>query len=152
FQQDVTALLRAVLASEQVLNDGAARLDAMKAALDATPGPHRAALDQDLRDLEYQLSELRRKLAGDSTIRSRNEPVPPAILQRAQRAGNGVWGSTASPTATHQRQLEIARDDFQSLRGEIKTWLDALEQAGEELEAAGAPWTPGRGVPAIENP
>ena len=124
-------------------------MTAMKAALDATPGQDHAALDQDLRNLEYQLSELRRQLAGDSTIRSRNEPVPPAILQRAQRAADGLWGSTASPTATHRRQLEIASEAFNGLRGDIDAWLGELKRAGEALEAAGAPWTPGRGVPAL---
>ncbi|MEM8932709.1 MAG: glycosyl hydrolase, partial [Acidobacteriota bacterium] len=151
FQQRVAALLRAVLASEQILNDGAERLNAMKAALDATAGGDPSALDQQLRDLELRLGELRRELAGDATIRSRNEPVAPAILQRAQRAANGLWGSTASPTATHRRQLDIARDAFQSMRGDIDAWLDDVERAGEALEAAGGPWTPGRGVPAIEN-
>ena len=150
FQQSAAALLRAVLASEQILNEGADSLGAMKAALVATPGVDRPTLGQRLRDLERRLADLRRELAGDSTIRSRNEPVPPAILQRAQRAASGVWGSTASPTATHRRQLEVARDAFEDLSGEIDAWLSGLEGVGEDLEAAGAPWTPGRRVPAVD--
>ena len=48
----------------------------------------------------------------------------------------------------HKRQFEIAQEEFAELNATLtqllETDLPALEA---ELDAAGVPWTPGRGVP-----
>ncbi len=58
-------------------------------------------------------------------------------------------GATGPITKTVLRDYEIAADGFgpvlEKLRGLIERDLRAL---GAAMEAAGAPWTPGRGVPA----
>jgi hypothetical protein len=52
------------------------------------------------------------------------------------------------PTATHRRNLEIAAADFATLKTELATWLESdLADLAAALEAAGAPWTPGRALP-----
>jgi hypothetical protein len=52
------------------------------------------------------------------------------------------------PTATQRRNLEIARDDFSVLRGELTAFIETdLTRLESDLEAAGAPWTPGRRIP-----
>jgi hypothetical protein len=57
-------------------------------------------------------------------------------------------GSTAPITETVKRDYEIAADGFAKLIEEMRATIDVdLRKLGEELEAAGAPWTPGRGVP-----
>ena len=63
-------------------------------------------------------------------------------------AWRGNMGSTYGPTPMHKRQFEIAQEEFAELNGTLtqllETDLPALET---ELDAAGVPWTPGRGVP-----
>lgn len=72
----------------------------------------------------------------------------PGIASRVNQIVRGLWGTTSAPTTTHRRNYEVAAAAFEGvvkgLRQLVETDLTALEA---ELEAAGAPWTPGRGVP-----
>ncbi len=71
-----------------------------------------------------------------------------ADLSRRGRVGRvvaGHWNTRQTPTATHRRNLEIARTDFDGFRTDLSAVLETtLPQLEEALEAAGAPWTPGR--------
>ena len=73
-------------------------------------------------------------------------PVPISRRLSVVEVGNAF--SAHGPTATHRKSFEIARKQFAELRNElnrlVETDLSALEQ---KLDAAGVPWTPGRGVP-----
>jgi hypothetical protein len=56
--------------------------------------------------------------------------------------------TTGPITATVRRNYEIAADGFGKLLEEIRATIEVdLKKLQAELEAAGAPWTPGRGVP-----
>ena len=56
--------------------------------------------------------------------------------------------STYGPTPTHRRQFEIAKDQFAALREQLTQLVDTdLPALEAQLDAAGVPWTPGRGVP-----
>jgi hypothetical protein len=57
-------------------------------------------------------------------------------------------GSTVPITATVKRDYEIAADGFGKVLEDLRTTIEVdLRKLGDELEAAGAPWTPGRGLP-----
>jgi hypothetical protein len=62
-----------------------------------------------------------------------------------QQIVEGHWSATSAPTATHQKNYEIAAAEFvpvlESLRVLVEQDLRKLEEAAE---SAGAPWTPGR--------
>ena len=92
--------------------------------------------------------DLQEALSGDPTMPRRSEPGMPGIQSRVQQIVRGHWSTTSAPTATHRRNYEIASEQFgeivDDLRQLIEVDLVALEG---ELEAAGVPWTPGRGVP-----
>ena len=75
---------------------------------------------------------------------ARKEPYVVAL--DVARMGN-LW-STYGPTPTHRRQVEIAREEFEALHTELAQLIETdLPALGAKLEAAGVPWTPGRGVP-----
>ena len=57
-------------------------------------------------------------------------------------------GSTYGPTPMHLRQFEIAQEEFAELSATLTQLLETdLPTLEAELDAAGVPWTPGRGVP-----
>ena len=65
-------------------------------------------------------------------------------------AQTGTAWSTYGPTPTHRRSLEIAEKEFASVRARLDAVLDERLPAFEKrLDQAGAPWTPGRPVPAL---
>ena len=49
-----------------------------------------------------------------------------------------------APTASHQHAYEIVSTSLTTLISDLKGALDALHALGDQAEAAGAPWTPGR--------
>jgi hypothetical protein len=73
--------------------------------------------------------------------------MAPSILQRAFRL-TGFWDTRQAPTGTQRDNLALATEQFEAFRADLGVALDATLPALEEkLEAAGAVWTPGRGLP-----
>jgi hypothetical protein len=57
--------------------------------------------------------------------------------------------STYGPTPTHRESFGIAREQYDALRTELNRVLRTdLPSLRRKLDAAGVPWTPGRGAPA----
>ncbi|MCP4663781.1 MAG: glycosyl hydrolase, partial [bacterium] len=150
FQRKAGRLQRAVLAANEVVADVSMRLRHVKQALHDTPdaGPELAG---EARALELRLMDIDRELTGDRVVARRSEPTSPSITDRVQRVIGAYWESTSAATTTHQRNYDIAAEAFaevlEKLRGLVEDDLGRLEEA---MEKAGAPWTPGRGVPEWE--
>ena len=65
---------------------------------------------------------------------------------------NGAMGSTTGPTETHKAQYDIVLEEYEEVLDDLKAILDEdLPGINEKLDEAGAPWTPGRGIPELQN-
>jgi photosystem II stability/assembly factor-like uncharacterized protein len=144
FQRKTARLQRAVLGAVRSAEEGRERLDHIKKALDDAPGAGVELMDR-ARELESSFRDLQVRLSGDRTISGRHEPTPPSISDRIGRIVWGQWNSTSAPTQTNRDAYRYASQQFEpvlrDLRRLIETDLRELEAA---MEAAGAPWTPGR--------
>ena len=118
----------------------------MRAALDETP----AAGDDlyaRLEGIEARLAGIAARLQGDPAPGRLNEPSAPSILGRIGQVAGGHWGTRQPPTETQRGSLEIARGGFERVSVALGALLEeALPALEADLEAAGAPWTPGRRV------
>jgi hypothetical protein len=95
-------------------------------------------------DLEAKLRDRMRVLTGDRTLLRRSEPTTPALLERVSLP----VGSTGPVTATIKADFAIAASEFGALLEEVRTLIERdLKKLAADVEAAGAPWSPGRGVP-----
>ena len=116
----------------------------IKLALADTPAAP-AQLAADAGALAARLDAILRALRGDRAIARRNEPTPTAIVERAQSVVDDGFAATAAPTQTQRDAYAIASaalaGELAKLHALVATDLAALERA---MEAAGAPWTPGR--------
>jgi photosystem II stability/assembly factor-like uncharacterized protein len=143
FARQTAALQRAALGAASAAGEMDTRIEHLRRAALDTPGGDPAWLDR-LDTLEGGLEDLLIELEGDETIAGRSEPTPPSLLDRIFQVVYGHWSTTSAPTDTHRRNYEIAAQAFApvlaGLRG-IESDLSALES---EMDAAGAPWTPGR--------
>lgn len=143
FARRTADLQRAALGASRAAAEMDTRIEHLRRAALDTPGGDPAWLDR-LDTLEGRLEDLLVELEGDDTIGSRNEPTPPSLLGRIFQVVYGQWTTSSAPTQTHRRNVEVAAEAFgpvlEGLRG-IEAELSALEA---EMEAAGAPWTPGR--------
>ncbi len=147
FQRETGRLQRAVLGASRAASDAAEKLEVIKHAVEITPG-----VDPDLRAqvraMELGLTDLRELLDGDRTRPNRSEPGMPGIVSRVQTVVGGQWSNTSRPTATQRDQLDLASDLFGAMVEDLRQLVDVdLPNLEDRLEAAGVPWTPGRGVP-----
>ena len=95
--------------------------------------------------LQEQLADLRLQLWGDPARGSLDESRLPGISGRVGNVAYGHWDTRQMPTETFRTNLELARREFAAFKTGLDAFMDALDQFEEVLEAAGAPYTRGRG-------
>ena len=105
-------------------------------------------LRQDARRLELKLLDLRERFTGDPTRARRNEPAAAGLIDRIETIIGGHWSTTSAPTGSHRKNYEIAAAEFEEALKALRPLLEHdLPALHDTLEAAGAPWAPGRKLP-----
>ena len=144
FLAQVTKLQRAFAGTQETANELATRLERIKRTLDQTPGVD-AKWKEVVRKMEGKNRDILRALRGDNVLRERNENPPPSIADRIGFVTGAQRNALQRPTGTQRESYEIASYELQQelakLRSLIEMELRPLERV---LDAAGAPWTPGR--------
>jgi photosystem II stability/assembly factor-like uncharacterized protein len=143
FQQRTARLQRAAMGASRVVRETQERIAHLRVAAHDTPADD-ASWRVRLEEIETALDEVGIELQGDRTIAARAEPTPPSILDRISDVVGGHWTSTSAPTATHRRSYEIAAEAFAPVLESLRSLESDLSALEAEMEAAGAPWTPGR--------
>ncbi|MGB2906710.1 MAG: hypothetical protein WBB73_06405 [Candidatus Aminicenantaceae bacterium] len=142
YQKKVGELQRAMAGVGAAAQEMDSRLQFMKKALLDTPAG--SALLKTARELELRLADLMTELYGDYTRSGRSEPSSPSLMRRLDTQ----LRSTSPVTETNRRGYEIAADGFEVLLPKLRQLIEVdLPKLEEEMEAAGAPWTPGRALP-----
>jgi hypothetical protein len=152
-EQVVTFSLRLDDLSRQVKGASAAaaslltEIGAIKQTLLRSGAPD--ALRGEARALELELLDIQDRITGNATRALHNDVGPVSISRRLEVARMGTFRSTYGPTPTHTRAVEIAESQFEQLKSRLKeiTGRD-MPALRKQLDEAGVPWTPGRGVPA----
>ena len=104
-------------------------------------------LYDETRALELKLVEFKEVFMGDPIKAKYDVESEPSIGSRLNMARSGS-GSIYGPTATHRRQFEIAREQFEKERKALTRLLKrGLRTLHRQLEEANVPWTPGRPLP-----
>jgi photosystem II stability/assembly factor-like uncharacterized protein len=143
FQQKVWDLERAFRGAVKWANEADGRLAHTRKALYDTPAADTALLAESQR-LQTELDDIVVELSGDKTRENRNVFTPPSIAERVDRVVQSQWDTTSAPTQTMKNGYEWAADAFAIQLGRLKAFAADLEAFESQLEAAGAPWTPGR--------
>ena len=144
FQQKAVRLQRAVSGATQAANGLRPRLTAIKRAISETPSLPHSLYDQAMA-LEKRNNDIIRALSGDAEARRRNMITPPSINDRVGYVVGAQRMSTARPTQTQQNQYGAAAQDFEAVLTQLRQLIEVdLARLEKQLEAAGAPWTPGR--------
>jgi hypothetical protein len=147
FQEKTAELLRKARGAAEEVHRADDKLRHMREALSQTPRAEGNLVEQ-MNEIEAELAGIRLRLMGDRIRGRLNEPSVPSILYRVQRVAGSHWDTREAPTATQRKSLEVAESEFTEVKAELKTLLEAeIPQLEAELEAAGAPWTPGRKLP-----
>ncbi len=150
FQRETADLNRAALAARSAMDEASRQLKAMREALMRSTLADDAT-EREVREMERRVNDMRLKLSGNQTRDQFNEDVEVPIIRRLQVAMMGTSEASYGPTPTHKMSFDIAREEFEPLKRDldalVHTQLPALER---KLDAAGVPWTPGRGAEDLE--
>jgi len=98
-----------------------------------------------LQGIDARLNVLQTKLRGDRTKARLEEPTSPSIRSRVEEIVGDQWDVTSAPTKTQRDAYDYASDEFREALGQLRELIEKdLAELERKLEAAGAPWTPGR--------
>ena len=143
FQEKAGGLQRAMMGAGEAADSALRSLAYVRKALLDTPAAD-PRLAETARAIETGIREALRDLHGDVTLMRRSEARTPSLLDRVSRQ----IGSTGPLTETVKKDYAVAADAFGAVLEKLRGLIDGdLRRLGEALEAAGAPWTPGRPVP-----
>ena len=143
FRARTSVLYGQISSAGKKLGEARNRLRYMKAAILETPKAT-PKLFADLNQLEQNLTALQKRLYGDRIRQSLNESASPSMNSKVGDIVYSHSETVQNPTDTQKRDIETAQADFNTFRGDLATYFNALEALEAELEAAGAPYTPGR--------
>src|SRR5690242_8235755 len=150
FQTKAMRLQRAASGATQAANALRPRLTAIKRAINETPSLPQA-LQEQATALERRTNDILRALSGDAAARQRNINTPPSINDRIGYVVGAQRMSISRPTQTQIAQYNAAATDFESTLNQLRQLIEVdLAKLEKQLEAAGAPWTPGR-IPEWKN-
>ncbi|MFM8832456.1 MAG: glycosyl hydrolase, partial [Cytophagales bacterium] len=144
WQRKAAELQRSIAGASTMLNDANNRTKHMKASVMSVAKPNQDFM-KEIQGIEEKIRALQKKMNGDRVADQLNIDAPPSISSRLFSSLYDGYGSTSEPTTTMKDQLRIAGEEFEAALAELKgifsNEIKALEQ---KLEAAGAPYTPGR--------
>ncbi len=143
FQQKTADLQRAVTGALKWADEADERLTYTRKALSDAPRADTALLAESQR-LQTELDDALLQLRGDQTREKRNVFTPPSISERVNRIVSGQWDTTSAPTVTNVKDYQWAAEAFATELARLNVLSAALDAFEAQLEAAGAPWTPGR--------
>ncbi len=145
FQRETAELQRRASSKAAVIGEIGTRLSHMRQAFMDAPGAAPALLGR-IEALVSRQGDIALRLTGDQVRGQLREPSSPSILDRIGQVIGGHWWTTEPPTQTFRRNIEIAGDQLSVVETEMGQLGSDLEQLEADLEAAGAPWTPGRRI------
>jgi hypothetical protein len=144
WQRKAAELQRSMQGASNVLRDANNKVRYLREAVFSVAQPSQEFVT-DIEGLEKNLRSLQDKMFGDNIYRQLDLDSPPSIRSRMFNAIFSGYSSTSDPTTTMKEQLQIASDEFEVALATLKTLVSTdIVGLEKKLEAAGAPYTPGR--------
>ncbi len=150
FQKKAVNLFRTVRGTQSYVEELAERIEFIRQAVNAAPGVSEEFIKR-ADDAHNEIEDILFAFNGEQPKASAEE-VPPHHVPLNDRLSTLVysnWGSTSNVTEKMESAYNILLEDFPPVWQRVKKLAEQDVKALEnELEKAGAPWTPGR-LPAL---
>ncbi len=141
FQRKVSSLQRSVAAANDVSSNAKTRITLLKRSASEAPVDNKKLVDQ-AEAFDNEIDALINELRGG---RENSEIPPPSIAQRVGNVAGTIRLSTIKPTQSQMTNYELSNSELASLLTRLRKLVEIdLPRFEKELDAAGAPMTPGR--------
>ena len=128
----------------KIVENAKEQIDYIKKALKETPSGNVAELGKEARRIGEELHKVDVILNGKSHPARHSEAIQPGLVDRV----SAQVEATAAITGANKRNYEIAAEGFEKVLTRLKILIETdMKNLSKKLEKAGAPWTPGRGIP-----
>ena len=145
FSRQVDEMQRAVSGTLKSVDEVLGQLAAIKETLMSSTAD--LTLYARANSLQQRINRVRDRLRGNETRGGFSDPGPLSVRDRLRYAGYDANRNAHGPTQTQRDTFAIARDAYAGIGSALTQLVDdeypLLLQA---LDAAGVPWTPGRGI------
>ncbi len=117
--------------------------------LDSSADP---ALYERAHGIERQAKRLRDRLTQNAKREELGDPGPVPVMRRLSVAGGANPSQVYGQTPANRQQFAIAEEEYAEIYRELEDLVNGQFNAlQEDLEKAGVPWTPGRGLPLLDS-
>jgi photosystem II stability/assembly factor-like uncharacterized protein len=143
FQSEAVRLSRAASGAVEAATGARTKLAAIVRALDESAADPR--LRTEARRIDSKLHEIQKALRGDEALARYQQNLPPTILDRVTRLVSNYRMWTGAPHKADLDGLKLGSEELKTALAQLRTAVDNdLRKLERELEAAGAPHSPGR--------
>lgn len=144
WQRQAAELQRSIQGASAVLRDANQKVKFLKEAVFSVAEPNQNFV-KDILAVEGKLRGLQDRLFGDQVADQLDLDREPSINSRLFSGIYDGYSSTSAPTTTMKNQIQWAGEEFEVLNAELKQVVENdIPAIEKKLEAAGAPYTPGR--------
>ena len=145
FSRQVDEMRRAVSGTLNSIDEVLEELDAIKETLQSSTAD--MALYAQANSIQQRIIQVRDRLTTNETRDKFIDPGLMSVRDRLSYASYDPNGNAHGPTQTQRETFAIARDAYAEIGPALTALIDSEYQALKRaLDAAGVPWTPGRGV------
>lgn len=146
FQKSVADLSRTFSGASRTLGDLSNRLKHIRKAIYTIPIPP-SDLVTEVETMEEKIGDIRKVLNGDRIASKLDKSAPYALGNRLGYLEYDMSSSTSAPTTTQKEAYRIVSEQFPAQLAKIQELVEKdLKALEDKLEAAGAPYTPGRAI------
>lgn len=98
----------------------------------------------DVQKVRLQIVDLGRVINGDRLRASYEGATPMSVKGRIDLITGSLWSTTAAPTGTFERAYSEAEEQVDEVLEDLSDIDSAVRKLEDQLDEAGAPYTPGR--------
>ncbi|GAB5553931.1 MAG: hypothetical protein Sapg2KO_35220 [Saprospiraceae bacterium] len=144
FSKETANFQRVYSGATSMLSSAGEKVSAMERAIMALPEPSAEWLGE-VKKIKNTIADIRKTIYGDRRASTLDIDTEPGLSSRMRGVSYALYGTTSAPTKTMRNELKLAKEAFgpvyQAIKNLVQNDIKAMEQ---KLEAAGAPYTPGR--------
>jgi photosystem II stability/assembly factor-like uncharacterized protein len=143
FNEKTADLSRAISAADAHRGALAGRLPYLEAAAMSVHGLEGEPLAE-IAAIKARLKEIDEALNGDALLTRYEGQARMSLKGRTDLIVGSLWVTTSAPTGTYERAYTEAHDAFGKVLADLKAVHERVRALEDQLERAGAPYTPGR--------